>query len=62
MASDPGRIDDRGLHEDEKNDQVTFTSTMWEVKQAELIGTKEWHPSGSGLKEEGSFELHHTPQ
>jgi hypothetical protein len=41
-----------------------FRTTGWTVAEDELLAEKEWSKSGRGgkISEEGSFELHHTPE
>ena len=41
-----------------------FRTTRWTVAEDELLAEKEWSKSGRGgkISEEGSFELHHTPE
>ena len=46
-----------------KQSDANYLTKEWKVKQAAKMGTKEWDLSpGSGVTEQGSFELYHEPR
>ena len=53
-----------GAHASErKPPDNNYVTKEWKVKQAAKMGTKEWDLSpGSGIKEQGTFELYHEPR
>ena len=50
-------------HAGELQENESYKMSGWEVKdRAERLGTKEWDVEASSITDEGSLELHHTPQ
>ena len=54
-----------GAHASERQvaDVPFYRTKEWKVSEGKKLGTKEWDLSpGSGISEQGSFELVHTPE
>jgi hypothetical protein len=52
-----------GAHAEELVENESYQLSGWEVNdRAEQLATKEWGVDISSVTDEGSAELHHTPQ
>ena len=52
-----------GAHAEDLQEDESYKMSGWEVNdRAERLGTKEWDVDMSSITDEGSAELHHTPQ
>jgi hypothetical protein len=53
----------KAAHAEELVENESVKISGWEVRdRAERLGTKEWDVDKSSVTDEGSAELHHTPQ